>query len=86
MLRIRELRKRQGLTLKALEEKTGIKLRLLSKYELETIDPPSSKLLRIAKGLGVEVGELFSSRSTKPAPRPKKGTPNGQQKDPRHGD
>jgi transcriptional regulator with XRE-family HTH domain len=69
MLRIRALRKSQDLTLKQLAEKAGISLKLLSKYELGTVDPPSSKLVPIAEALGVSVGRLYSS--------PRKQTANG---------
>jgi transcriptional regulator with XRE-family HTH domain len=68
MLRIRALRQSQGLSLRQLSEKTGISLKLLSKYELGTVDPPSSKLVTIAAGLGVTIGRLYSS--------PRKKSPN----------
>ena len=59
MLRLRQVRKQQKLSLKALGEKTGLSLKLLSKYELGTVDPPSSKLMSIALALGVPIGTLY---------------------------
>jgi transcriptional regulator with XRE-family HTH domain len=53
------VRKQQKLSLKALGEKTGLSLKLLSKYELGTVDPPSSKLRCIALALGVSIGTLY---------------------------
>lgn len=64
MLRLRQVRKEQKLSLKALGEKTGLSLKLLSKYELGTVDPPSSKLLCIALALGVPIGTLYSDDDT----------------------
>jgi len=64
MRRLRQIRKQQKLSLKALAEKTGIAHKLLSKYELGTVDPPSSKVLRIAVALGVPVGILYDQNGT----------------------
>ena len=59
MLRLRQVRKQQKLSLKDLGAKTGLSLKLLSKYELGTVDPPSSKLLCIALALGVPIDALY---------------------------
>jgi transcriptional regulator with XRE-family HTH domain len=59
MLRLRQVRKQQKLSLKDLGVKTGLSLKLLSKYELGTVDPPSSKLLSIALALGVPIDALY---------------------------
>lgn len=66
MTSIKHLRKQQRLTLKALADKTGLALKLINKYELGTVDPPSSKLLRIAEALGVPVCRLFDANGTTP--------------------
>lgn len=68
MLRLRQIRKQQKLSMKALAEKAGIAPKLLSKYELGTVDPPSSKVLRLAVALGVPVGSLYDQNGTVPAP------------------
>jgi transcriptional regulator with XRE-family HTH domain len=81
MLRIRYWRKRKGLSLKALSEKTGIPLKMLSKYELGTVDPPSSKLIPIAAGLGVPVGRLYPMA---PKDSPDDTTRNGASEVPTH--
>ena len=59
MLRLRQVRKQQKLSLKALGAKTGLSLKLLSKYELGIVDPPSSKLLSISLALGVPIGAIY---------------------------
>jgi transcriptional regulator with XRE-family HTH domain len=59
MLRLRQVRKQQKLSLKKLGEKTGLSLKLLSKYELGTVDPPSSKLLSISLALGVPISAIY---------------------------
>lgn len=59
MLRLRQVRKQQKLSLKALGVKTGLSLKLLSKYELGTVDPPSSKLLSISLALGVPISAIY---------------------------
>ena len=65
MLYLRAWRLAKQMTLKDLEAATGIAFQMLSKYELASVDPPSSKLPIIAKALGIDEGQLF-----KPLPLP----------------
>jgi transcriptional regulator with XRE-family HTH domain len=59
--RLRELRRQQGLTLKALSGRSGVALSTLSKIELGQIAVSYEKLAAAAHGLGVDIGELFGS-------------------------
>jgi transcriptional regulator with XRE-family HTH domain len=68
MLRLRQVRKQQKLSLKDLGVRTGLSLKLLSKYELGTVDPPSSKLLCISMALGVPIGMLYPENDTSGIP------------------
>lgn len=62
MLKIRYWRKKRGLTLKVLQDKTGIPFQTLSNYERGTVDPPTERLLTIAEALDIAVGTLFPRR------------------------
>lgn len=57
--RLREIRRQQGLTLKALSARSGVALSTLSKIELGQIAVSYEKLAAAAHGLGVDIGELF---------------------------
>ncbi|MEW5913242.1 MAG: XRE family transcriptional regulator [Thermodesulfobacteriota bacterium] len=56
---IRRIRKAKGFTLEGLAQKTGISKGYLSKLENSRKAPPVSTLLNIAKGLRVNIAELF---------------------------
>jgi transcriptional regulator with XRE-family HTH domain len=66
MPQLKYIRKQQRLTLRALADKTGLALKLISKYERGTVDPPSSKLLRIAVALQVPVCALLDHQDDVP--------------------
>ena len=56
---IRTLRKRQGLTLQTLAERTQLTKGYLSRIERAHQAPPVFTLQRIAQALGVDIGEFF---------------------------
>ena len=58
-LRLREVRERLGLTRKELAERSGISVSDLQRYEDGAMSPSWSRLLRLAKVLGVSVDELL---------------------------
>jgi transcriptional regulator with XRE-family HTH domain len=57
--RIREIRRRNNLTLKTLSEKTGISISMISKIETAKTSPPISTYANIACGLGITLGDLI---------------------------
>lgn len=57
--RIRDLRKKRGLTLRELSDRTSMTINGLSRVELGHTTPTSFTLEKIAGALGVEVGDLY---------------------------
>lgn len=57
--RIKELRKKRGLTLVELTEKTGIKTTTISSYETRGINPNAEKAQILADYFNVSVGYLL---------------------------
>lgn len=57
--KIRELRKRAGLVLQDLSNRTGLSKALLSQVEKEVVSPPIATLLKISKALHVSIGFFF---------------------------
>lgn len=60
MLRVNEICKEQGITLKDLAKKLGVTYQSLYANIKENGNPTLSKLKKIADALGVEVAELFA--------------------------
>ena len=60
MLRVNEICKEKGMTLKDLAKKLGVTYQSLYANLKETGNPTLSKLKDIADALGVEVAELFA--------------------------
>ena len=58
---LRTLCERGGLTFEALAEETGVTISTLRKIEAGRREPLLTTALRLARVLGVEVEELFSS-------------------------
>ncbi|MBI4199740.1 MAG: helix-turn-helix transcriptional regulator [Chloroflexi bacterium] len=58
-LYIRERREALGLSLRALADRAGVDFAAIDKIERGERDPRLSSLAAIAKGLGVEVADLF---------------------------
>lgn len=59
--RLREIRKKKGLTLQQLAERTGLTAGLLSKIENLRTSPSLSVLSDLAKALDTDISELFLS-------------------------
>ena len=62
--KIKRLRQKRKLTLQDLSGKTGIPKPLLSQIEDETVAPPISTLMKIAKGLDVDITFFFQEAET----------------------
>ena len=56
---LRAIRKQRGLTLKQIEDLTGIDLNTISRYERGLVTPSGNTLLKISDSLGVSVDELL---------------------------
>ena len=65
MLRLREIRERKGVSLRALKKASGVAVSLLALYETGKGDPQLSTLQKLAKALNVTVAELIGERSLK---------------------
>ncbi len=61
--RLREIRKKRGMTLQELGQKTGVTAGLLSKIENFRTVPSLPALVTIARALGADLGELFAGLS-----------------------
>ncbi|MCC2112586.1 MAG: helix-turn-helix transcriptional regulator [Hyphomicrobiales bacterium] len=61
--RVREMRKARGWTLADLSERTGLALSTISKMERGEISLTYDRFMRLAQGLGLDVGELFDPKS-----------------------
>ncbi len=57
--KIRDLRKKAGLVLQDLSDRTGLSKPLLSQIEREVVSPPIATLLKISKALNVNIGFFF---------------------------
>lgn len=57
--KIRELRKKEGLVLQDLSNRTGLSKALLSQVEKEVVFPPIATLLKISKALNVGISFFF---------------------------
>jgi transcriptional regulator with XRE-family HTH domain len=72
--RLKELRQAAGLTQEALARNTGISTSTVAKIEHRDIDPAWSTVVRLAKGLGVNVAAFVedngdAAAEAKPAKR-----------------
>ena len=59
--RLREIRKQQRLTLKALSRTSGVALSTLSKMELGQVSASYEKLASVARALSVDIAQLFEN-------------------------
>ncbi len=62
-LRVREMRKARGWKLADLSERTGLAISTISKMERGEISLTYDRFMRLAQGLGLDVGELFDPKS-----------------------
>lgn len=60
-LRIKEIAKEKGVTLRAVADKVGKSPQYLSAYVSGRVAPSFTMLEKLANALGVSVGELFSA-------------------------
>lgn len=65
MLRLREIRARRGVSLRALKAASGVAVSALSKFEAGQGDPQLSTLRKLAKALNVTVAELIGEHRSK---------------------
>ena len=65
MLRLREIRERKGVSLRALKRASGVAVSSLALFEAGQGDPQLSTLRKLAKALNVTVAELIEERSIK---------------------
>ena len=65
MTRLRSIRERKGVSLRALKQISGVAVATLARIEAGGYDPRLSTLRRLAKALGVTVAELIGERSLK---------------------
>jgi len=59
--RVRDIRKARGWTLQDLGDKTGLAVSTISKMERGDISLTYDRFMRLAQGLGLDVGELFDT-------------------------
>ena len=59
--KIRELRKKSGLILQGLSDRTGLSKPLLSQIEKGVVSPPVATLLKISRALHVNIGFFFQN-------------------------
>jgi transcriptional regulator with XRE-family HTH domain len=57
---LRAFRRKQGLTLAAVSEKTGLPVSTLSRMENDQISPTYDQLTRLSLGLGIDLAQLLS--------------------------
>lgn len=62
-VRLRQIRKGRGLTLKALSARSGVALSTLSKIELGQIAVSYEKFAAVARALDVDIAQLFDPRA-----------------------
>lgn len=65
MLRLREIRERKGVSLRALKKASGVAVSSLALFEAGKGDPQLSTLRKLAKALSVTVAALIGERSLK---------------------
>ncbi len=66
---LREIRKELGLTLADVSQRTGMPVSTLSKAETGKMSLSYEKLLRISRGLDIDITRLFSTAAAPPAVR-----------------
>jgi transcriptional regulator with XRE-family HTH domain len=61
-VRVKDLRESRGLTLQTLADRSGLAISTISKIERGLMAPTYDRFSGLARGLGVDVSELFSDR------------------------
>lgn len=67
--RLQDLRRANGWTLKTVAEMTGVSVATLSKVEHDKLSLTYDKLLQLAEGLNMTLGELIAPDETRPTSR-----------------
>lgn len=57
---VRELRERRGWTLRELARRSGLSVSLISEVERDLVNPSVASLNRLARALGVRIGDLLN--------------------------
>lgn len=70
MLKLRELRKKCGLTMKELGAEIGVAESTISQYETGKRQPDYETLLKLGEFFGVSVDYILTGEETKKAPTP----------------
>lgn len=60
--RVREIRRKKGLTIQDVATRSGLAISTVSKIERNLMAPTYDRFSRLAEGLGVDVSELFMAR------------------------
>ncbi|MEX1034555.1 MAG: XRE family transcriptional regulator [Sneathiella sp.] len=60
--RVREIRRKKGLTIKVVATRSGLAISTISKIERNLMAPTYDRFSRLADGLGVDVSELFMAK------------------------
>ena len=60
--RVREIRRKKGLTIKDVATRSGLAISTVSKIERNLMAPTYDRFSRLADGLGVDVSELFMAK------------------------
>ena len=80
--RVRQFRSARNMTLQEVSDLTGLSKGLLSKIENCVVSPPIATLAKLAKALGVDIGDFFDSDEVDPGtvffPKNKRKTVNGR--------
>ena len=64
-LKIRELRKHRGITLKEFSQKVGVTASLISQVERGVAAPSISSLKKISDALGISIAVFFNDQAQK---------------------
>ncbi len=64
--KIKTLRESRGYSLKDLADRTGFSTAFISQIENHLISPPLGALIKVAHGLGLEIGKFFDQSGTAP--------------------
>ncbi|MFT6451461.1 MAG: transcriptional regulator with XRE-family HTH domain [Halocynthiibacter sp.] len=64
-IRLRALRKSKGLTIQDVAERSGLAISTVSKIERNLMAPTYDRFSRLARGLGVDLAELFAEEGTR---------------------
>lgn len=66
--RLRDIRRRKGLTIQEVATRSGLAISTVSKIERNLMAPTYDRFSRLAEGLGVDVSELFAAQGEQFAP------------------